>query len=125
RFLKNRGMKVHEKLPELSDVLARSSLIVSQGGAGLSNAALLVGRPHIVYPNHAESSITAAKLVDLKLGINIEGKPGESVPDAVEEILNDPDYISNAQAEAIKIAGSGQFSDGLARVTERVFELID
>lgn len=124
RFLKNRGMKVHDQPPELSDVLARSSLVISQGGAGLSNAALIVGRPHIVYPNHAESGITAARLVDLKLGINIEQNPGECVPEAVEQIFSDPEYAGNAQDEAMKIADSGKFADGLSVVANRVLELI-
>lgn len=61
-LLAGRGAEIFERPPPLSEILPRASLVVSNGGAGLSHAALIAGRPHAIAPIHAESQMTARAL---------------------------------------------------------------
>lgn len=61
-LLKSQGAEVFDTPPALSDILPRTRLVVSNGGAGLSQAALVAGCPQIIYPIHTESQMTAQAL---------------------------------------------------------------
>lgn len=61
-LLRQRGAEIFETPPKLADILPRTSLVVSNGGAGLSHAALAAGRPQVILPIHVESQMTARNL---------------------------------------------------------------
>ena len=55
------GIEVHEKPPLLTDVLARTSMLIHHGGIGSMEQALMAGRPQLLLPRHLEQSLNAER----------------------------------------------------------------
>ena len=125
RFLRSKGMIVHENPPEVHHVLKNASLVISQGGAGFSNAALIAGRPHIVIPSYAESQLTASRIMEMGVGISIEKDIETELPDAIENIMEDETYTQSAQAESEVIANSNFPDDASMLVAVEACKLLN
>lgn len=83
-LLENAGARIHGTPPSFSEVVPRASLVLSHGGAGLTGAALIAGRPQVILPIHVESEINALRVADTGAGLAV----AEVTSDAVAEALS-------------------------------------
>jgi len=67
-LLATRGITVSHTPVDTVAELAKASVVISLGGAGLTAEALFAGRPHMVYPIHMESELNALGLERLGAG---------------------------------------------------------
>jgi UDP:flavonoid glycosyltransferase YjiC (YdhE family) len=89
-----------------SEVLARSSAVVSHGGSGTVVAALAHGLPQVVLPMGADQPLNAARCEDLGVGVVLDAVSAtpEQVREAVSVVLSDPAYRSAAERIKAEIA---------------------
>lgn len=80
---------VHPQVPQL-EVLARSSIFISQGGMNSTMEALSYGVPLIVIPQTQEQALTARRIVELELGVALE--PAQVTAASLQEAVN---YIAH------------------------------
>jgi len=101
KFAVRRGLLIHEEPPPFADVLPRVSHVISHGGGGISHAALLAGRPHLLFPTHAEAYRTAELLERLWCGRRIlMDKNVIELQGAFKRALDTPKLTDAAQANA-------------------------
>lgn len=105
-----------------SDLLPRCSVLVTTGGPATIMASLRVGVPLVVVPTTWDKPDNARRVVEAGVGIRLSPrrcKP-EALRDAVEQVLYDPSYRTNARriarllAEAPGPAKSAELLEGLA-----------
>src|SRR5262249_56419922 len=65
RALLKAGIKVSETLVDFQRGVPSSSLVVHYGGLGTMLAALYAGRPHVLFPTHAEQAANARSVQGL------------------------------------------------------------
>ena len=105
----------YRRLP-LTRLLNKSTVVVSQGGAGSSYQALASGTPVVVFPNHQNHRVLGELLEKLGLGLCIE----DSL--ALERFAFDDirRIVERVQALAVEISGER----GAARSAEEVLGLL-
>lgn len=88
------------------DVLQRSTLVITNGGAGSVMAALTAGVPLIVVPTAWDKPENAQRVVEAGAGLRLpaKGLTPERLRQAVLRVLGDPAFRANAQriAEAVR-----------------------
>lgn len=104
QFLKLRGGHIYSEPPELSEILPRVTAVMSHGGAGLTQAAMIAGRAQIIVPIHFESEATAGRLENLGVGQGIRSTNVDDMRNAISAILEVRRFSKNAQALAETIA---------------------
>lgn len=128
QFLRQRGALVHDKPPALDEVLKKASLVISHGGSGLAHAALMMGRPQLVVPIHAESELTAGRLVQLGVARAVERGGGiwqiaeqryeADLSEALDVLLQVRSIAEQAQAIAHQIAERYPSRDAVGEIAE-------
>lgn len=125
QFLKLRGGHIYSQPPELSDVLPKVTAVMSHGGAGLTQAAMIAGRPQIILPIHFESEATAGRLESLGVGKGIRSANADDMKNAISAVLEVRRFGENAQALARKIADMNLPDSATKLVAQRVIELVE
>jgi UDP:flavonoid glycosyltransferase YjiC (YdhE family) len=74
------------------DVLSSSQLLISHGGGSSIKEAIICGVPTLAFPKHADQPGTVARLIFHGLGERIKDIDETSLYEAVEKILNNPQY---------------------------------
>lgn len=123
-FLKTRGATVFDDPPALADILRESSLVVSHGGAGLTSAALQVGRPQVILPIHVESEITALRIAALGSGMVVEDVEAGAVTEAVKTVSEVRLFQEHATAISEQIQQLGLPANPPATAAEMALNLI-
>jgi MGT family glycosyltransferase len=88
------------------DLLADASVVVTACGHGTVMKALVAGVPMVCIPMGRDQDATAARLVDLGVGVLLS--PSASAADirkAVDEVLGDAAYRLSAQSLGAKVTG--------------------
>ena len=95
-----------EQFVAQSEVLARSSAVVSHGGSGTVVAALTHGLPQVLLPMGADQPLNAERCEELGLGVVLDAVTAtpEAVREAVSVVLSDPAYRSAAELIRDEIA---------------------
>jgi UDP:flavonoid glycosyltransferase YjiC (YdhE family) len=95
-----------EQFVAQSEVLARSSAVVSHGGSGTVVAALAHGLPQVVLPMGADQPLNAARCEELGVGVVLDAVTvtPDAVREAVSVVLSDPAYRSEAERIRDEIA---------------------
>lgn len=124
-FLRNRGATVYDTPPELSDVLAEASMVVSHGGSGLTQAAMRVGRPQVILPIHAESQITAGRVEALGAGFAVRSFTRANLKEALINVLEINHFVERAREVAMQIDRLGLPSDPVGEAVALCRELLD
>jgi MGT family glycosyltransferase len=109
------------------DLLPRCAVVVSAGGAGTVMAALQVGVPLVVVPTHWDKPDNAQRLVEAGVAVRLAARQCNpaSMRAAVERVLGDPAYRTNAQHIARRLAeapgprGAAELLEALVPVGER------
>lgn len=109
------NIQVERYVPH-SDLLPKTSVIVTLGGAGTVFAALKAGVPLVIVPTEWDKPENAQRVAEAGAGLRIE--PRKCTPErlraAVERVLSEPSFRQNAQRLAAACARYG----GPAQATE-------
>jgi UDP:flavonoid glycosyltransferase YjiC (YdhE family) len=89
-----------------TELLARSSAVVSHGGSGTVVGALAHGLPQVVLPMGADQPLNAARCEELGAGVVLDALTATpaDVREAVSTVLSDPAYRSAAERIRDEIA---------------------
>jgi rhamnosyltransferase subunit B len=102
--LRLQGLTVLDEPAPLSEMLARSAVIVHHGGSTTANSAFAAGRPQIVFPQHLEQAITAQLLSRLGVAVPLLGNPApDSASRALRQVLGNSEYAERAAAWAQRL----------------------
>lgn len=102
---------VRDSVPQL-EVLRRASLFLTHGGMNSANEALWYGVPMIVYPQHGDQHLVAARVEELGAGVRMS--PADVAPARIRELVatitGDVRYADAAQAlgDTLRNAGGAQ-----------------
>jgi len=77
------------------------SAVLHHGGAGVTQAALAVGRPQVILPEYLEQELTGQALERLGVGWCLNGAP---TPSRIIEVLASAIADKNRQATALRLA---------------------
>jgi hypothetical protein len=100
-FAARRGLVVHPKMPGLSEVIRRASLVISHGGSGVAHAALLGARPQFLLPMHNEGHGTAIMLETIGAGRRLAAELGSrAVKEIIKGGLSNPAFATAARDAA-------------------------
>ena len=113
-------IRVERYVPH-SDLLPRTAVVVTMGGAGTVLAALKAGVPLVIVPTEWDKPENAQRVVEAGAGLRVEPKQctPERVRAAVERVLREPSFRQSAQRLAEAFARYG----GPAQAAERLEEL--
>jgi MGT family glycosyltransferase len=92
-----------------TDVLARTSVAITTGGAGTVMAALSAGVPQVVIPTEWDKPENARRVEDAGVGLTLHPRECTSarVRSCVETLLTNPGYRRRARATAEKLNAAG------------------
>jgi len=105
RFLRLRGHHVYETPPPLNEILPKASHVMSPGGAGMCNAAIAAGRPHLMMPLHNETELNFEMC--RKLGVARRLNPSaddKAMRAAIDDFLSAPALTHEARHWALAVA---------------------
>lgn len=106
-----------------ADLMPRTDVLVSTGGAGTVMTALAAGVPMVVVPTEWDKPENAQRVVEAGAGIRLS--PGRLTPRrlrlAVETILGEPRFRESAR----RMARSFASRDGLAEAAQLLEELAE
>jgi hypothetical protein len=127
-FLRRQGAEIFKTPPQLAEVLADATVVVSHAGAGLSQTALAAGRPQIVVPIHSESQMIARSLEKLGAAASFEEAGAELDVDRVAEAIREAGGAGSmrdaAQTQAKAIAQLGLPAKPLAAAATALHGLL-
>lgn len=123
-FLKHRGHTVYDTPPPLNEILPTVSHVMSQGGAGMCNAAIRAGRPHLIMPLHNETELNFEMCRKLRVARRLDpSKDDKAMRAAIDSFLSAPILIQEARHWALTVAMRPQRngSDELIAAVARCF----
>jgi UDP:flavonoid glycosyltransferase YjiC (YdhE family) len=123
RFLAARGVKVHEAPPPLADAVSRASVVVSHAGSTTAHAALIAGRPQVLFPTHIEADLTADALVALQVGVKLAPKADAAEIKEAIGAASGREFRDDASARALS-AASARRPDGAAAAANACLQLL-
>ncbi|MCX9158054.1 glycosyltransferase [Niveibacterium sp. 24ML] len=89
---------ISEQPLDMAAVMQESNLFITNGGAGVTGAAVRAGVPLLVLPTQAEQFITARRVVALKVGLALlEEEVADQIKAAVQRIQSEPQFRDNAR----------------------------
>ncbi|MCC6587053.1 MAG: glycosyltransferase [Bryobacterales bacterium] len=99
------NVRVESYIPQ-SDLLPRTSVMVTLGGSGGVLAALSAGVPLVIVPTEWDRPENAQRVVEAGAGLRIpaSGCTPDRLRSAVERVLNNPSFRQNAQRLAAAFA---------------------
>jgi MGT family glycosyltransferase len=110
-----RNIAVHEFVPQL-DVLANTSLCITHGGMNTTSEALWHGVPLLVFPQHGDQHLVAARVVELGAGLRLI--PPDIEPSRlralVTQVLGDASFKQHADriSSSFRSAGGARRAAG-------------
>ena len=115
--------RVEQWVPH-SDLLPRTSVVVTTGGTGTVLAALTAGVPLVIVPTAWDQPENAWRVAEAGAGIRLA--PNRCTPDAirraVERVLSDPSFRHNARklgADLARCGGADRAADLLSNLVTR------
>lgn len=112
-----RNIAIHEFVPQL-DVLARAALCITHGGMNTTSEALWHGVPLLVFPQHGDQHLVAARVVELGAGLRLI--PPDIEPSRlralVTQVLGEPSF----KQQADRIASSFHAAGGARRAAAEI-----
>ena len=124
RFLETRKIRVYDSPPLLNDVLKESSIILSHGNHFTASAALIAGRPQILFPMHFEMDLTARTLESIGVGVRIPMPIGTNKLNKKLLSLTEDQDIKIRATEYAKIINARADTETLSKIIQRCKELM-
>lgn len=108
---------------KFSGLLEKCDLTICHGGHGTTAAMLRAGVPLLLFPNHLEQFLLAARVKEMGMGdlVNIEDSPPD-LPALLSRVVRMRDFRDNAQAFATKYQAYTRETQ-LAQITARIESL--
>lgn len=122
-----KGLDIHDRPQPMREAVGRAAVVVHHGGVGTVETVLALGRPHLLVPRHQEQRGNATALGAMKVAVSMRSGgvfEAEHVAQALDHLLNEPVYRTNAAAKARDLAAAGP-SDALERIVARCLELVE
>jgi MGT family glycosyltransferase len=111
------NVTVLESVPQL-DVLSRAALCLTHGGMNTTSEALWFGVPLLLFPQHGDQHLVAARVAELGAGLHLT--PGDVQPERLRElaarVLSEPTFAHQAEA----IAASFRAAGGVTRAADAI-----
>jgi MGT family glycosyltransferase len=102
------NIALREHVPQLA-VLKRAALFITHGGMNSTSEALANGVPLLVFPQHGDQHLVAARVVELGAGLRLA--PPDISPEALralaERVLEEPGFAAAARRIAASFAQAG------------------
>jgi MGT family glycosyltransferase len=112
-----RNIAVHEFVPQL-DVLAKTSLCITHGGMNTTSEALWHGVPLLVFPQHGDQHLVAARVVELGAGLRLI--PPDIEPSRLRALVTQVLGERSFKQQADRIASSFHAAGGARRAAEQI-----
>jgi MGT family glycosyltransferase len=116
-----RNIALHEFVPQL-DVLAKASLCITHGGMNTTSEALWHGVPLLVFPQHGDQHLVAARVVELGAGLRLI--PPDIEPSRLRalatQVLGEPSFTQQAD----RIGSSFHAAGGAGRAAGEILAFI-
>ena len=123
-LLKNRGATIYDDPPDLQDVLGPARLVISHGGAGVTNAALMLGRAQLIVPIHVESDVTAIRVETIGSSMTLKPFDKDAFREAIDIMQTVRLFHERAQEAAGEIAALDLPSDPVGEVAATAERLL-
>lgn len=95
------ALRLFNHVFDMARLLPATSLVVSYGGSGMINGALLAGVPLLLNPRNVEQYLSAQRVAALGAGWVMEHRRQEAdYAHALEALLNETSYVGHARAFA-------------------------
>lgn len=112
------GFTVYDEPQPLERVLGEARAVIHHGGAGVTAAALSVGRPQVLLPRYLEQRLTGAALHHLGVGVAFDRHSKlDPVIEAIAVALTRPSIAERAQEVAKEVEAGGPY-DTLSKIVE-------
>jgi MGT family glycosyltransferase len=112
-----RNIAIHEFVPQL-EVLAHASLCITHGGMNTTSEALWHGVPLLVFPQHGDQHLVAARVLELGAGLRMI--PPDVEPSRlralVTKVLDEPSF----KQQADRISSSFHAAGGARRAADAI-----
>jgi MGT family glycosyltransferase len=112
-----RNIAIHEFVPQL-DVLAKASLCITHGGMNTTSEALWHGVPLLVFPQHGDQHLVAARVVELGAGLRLI--PPDIEPSRLRALVTQVLGDLSFKHQADRIASSFHASGGAGRAAGEI-----
>ncbi len=109
KSLERPGLTVHREPQPMTEIIARSSVLIHHGGNGTCCAALSGARPQVLLPTHMEARLSADSLVRLGVGRLLATKELDSdgLPPVLDDVAGDAAMAERAVALSQDIKARG------------------
>jgi MGT family glycosyltransferase len=115
------NITLREHVPQLA-VLKHAGLFITHGGMNSASEALANGVPLLVFPQHGDQHLVAARVVELGAGLRLG--PSDISPDGLrtlaERVVEEPGFATAARSIAASFAqggGAGTAADAILAFT--------
>lgn len=115
------GVKVVTHGPDLNRTLYDQSLVIHDGGVGLTTVALARGRAQLIFPSTPENAITAARAQELGIAIVAQGDP---TPERIVALIDDAAKLTPHVVETAENLDRENLSMGVWAAEKRGVKLM-
>jgi MGT family glycosyltransferase len=113
------NFELHEFVPQL-EVLPRASLFLTHGGMNSTSEALWHEVPLLVFPQHGDQHLVAARVTELGAGMTL--RPSEIEPTKLREMADRVSTEPGFRAATRRIANSFRAAGGPSRAASDILE---
>jgi hypothetical protein len=113
-----------DRPPPLNEMLPQVRVVVHHGGINVAQQALAAGRPQLVFPEHMEAALTAARLH--RLGVAhymMDRYPVPTIVEGLRQLMQEPTFAERARQVAEQVHASGPWNP-LPKILDRCRELL-
>lgn len=129
-FLKHRGHQVHDTPPPLDEILPTVSHVLSHGGAFTCQAAIAVGRPHMIMSLHNETELNLSMCTQLGVARRLEpSSDAKALRTRLNDFLIETSLMRQARHWALTLreraqkSGLEEANAAIARQIERAGQI--
>jgi MGT family glycosyltransferase len=116
-----RNIAIHEFVPQL-EVLAKASLCITHGGMNTTSEALWHGVPLLVFPQHGDQHLVAARVLELGAGLRLI--PPDIEPARLRALVTQVLDVPSFKQQADRIASSFHAAGGATRAAGEIVAFI-
>lgn len=101
-------------------VLKNADVFITHCGMNSVNESIYCGVPMVLFPQHSEQGLVAARAEELGAGIKLNGNKTKLIKEAVYEVLNNKLYKQNAE----KLANTFKKAGGASKAADAIENVI-
>jgi MGT family glycosyltransferase len=102
-------------------VLGQADVFITHSGMNSVSESLYQGVPMVLYPTHSEQKLAAQRVAELGAGIILKNDRPQTIREAVNQILVDPQFRRNAA----KISGQFRNAGGASAAADVILSRIN